>query len=103
MEKKDIHLENFKQALSSTIKSISEKSDCNVNFGEQSIKDNKNASLPEIKKLENLNDFINFRASADSEALRLRYSNIDIYNLHKPKGDKSKNCKKCLFRVIKIR
>tara|TARA_Y100001970_G_scaffold265973_1_gene354119 strand:+ start:1110 stop:2879 length:1770 start_codon:yes stop_codon:yes gene_type:complete len=90
MEKKDIHLENFKQALSSTIKSISEKSDCNVNFGEQSIKDNKNASLPEIKKLENLNDFINFRASADSEALRLRYSNIDIYNLHKPKGDKSK-------------
>ena len=35
MEKKDIHLENFKQALVSTIKSISEIGDCNISFGEQ--------------------------------------------------------------------
>ena len=31
MEKKDIHLENFKQALSSTIKSISENISKNLN------------------------------------------------------------------------
>tara|TARA_B100001029_G_C15060355_1_gene457883 strand:- start:1879 stop:3654 length:1776 start_codon:yes stop_codon:yes gene_type:complete len=88
MEKKDIHLENFKQALVSTIKSISEIGDCNISFGEQIKKqDNKSANLPEIKKLEKFKDFLSIRAKADSEALRLKYSNIDIFNSHKPKGD----------------
>tara|TARA_B100000029_G_scaffold162565_1_gene158610 strand:+ start:3385 stop:5160 length:1776 start_codon:yes stop_codon:yes gene_type:complete len=88
MEKKDIHLENFKQALASTIKSVSEISDCNVSFGEQSKnKDKKSVTLPEIKKLEKFKDFLSIRAKADSEALRLRYSNADVFNLYKPKGD----------------
>ena len=44
MEKKDnYYLENFKQALVSTIKSISEVSDCNVTFGEQKSKDYKSS------------------------------------------------------------
>ena len=91
MEKKDIHLENFKQALASTIKSISEISDCNISFGEQSKKtDNKSINLPEIKKLEKFKDFSTIRAKADSEALRLRYSNIDIFNLYKPKGNNAR-------------
>ena len=101
MEKKDIHLENFKQALASTIKSISEISDCNINFGEQARKkDNKSANLPEIKKLEKFRDFSSIRAKADSEALRLRYSNIDVFNLHKPKGN---NAKKLYEIAEKIR
>ncbi len=88
MEKKDIHLENFKQALVSTIKSISEIGDCNISFGEQIKKrDNKSANLPAIKKLEKFKDFLSLRAKADSEALRLKYSNVDIFNSHKPKGD----------------
>ena len=37
MEKKDIRLENFKQALNSTIKSISETSDCKLSFGKKKI------------------------------------------------------------------
>ena len=90
MEKKDIHLENFKLALSSTIKSISEIADCNVSFGEQSKKDNKNIILPDIKNLKNVKDYQVIRARADSEALRLKYSNIDIFNSHKPKGDRAK-------------
>ena len=101
MEKKDIHLENFKQALASTIKSISEISDCNINFGEQARKkDSKSANLPEIKKLEKFRDFSSIRAKADSEALRLRYSNIDVFNLHKPKGN---NAKKLYEIAEKIR
>ena len=88
MEKKDIHLENFKQALTSTIKSISETSDCKISFGEQSKnRDNKNVNLPEIKKLDKFNDFLSIRAVADSEALRLKYSDVDVFNLYKPKGD----------------
>jgi len=86
MEKKDTHLENFKQALISTIKSISEKNDCEVSFGKQTSKDYNNVNLPEIKKLEHFQDFLTMRAKADSEALRLKYSNEDIFNTYKPKG-----------------
>ena len=87
MEKKDLHLQDFKQALASTIKSISETSDCNINFGKQIKKDDKNAYLPEIKKLEKIQDYLKFRAQADSEALRLKYSNTKVFNTYKPKGD----------------
>ena len=90
MEKKDTHLENFKPALASTIKSIPEISDCNISFGKQTKKDNKNVNLPEIKKLEKFQDFLSVRAKADSEALRLKYSNIDVFNTYKPKGGKAK-------------
>ena len=86
MEKKDTHLENFKQALISTIKSISEKNDCEVSFGKQASKDYNNVNLPEIKQLEHFQDFLTMRAKADSEALRLKYSNEDIFNTYKPKG-----------------
>ena len=47
---------------------------------------NKSANLPEIKKLENIKDYF-LRATADSEALRLKYSNIEIFNNFKPKGN----------------
>ena len=91
MEKKDTHLENFKQAISSTIKSISEISDCNVSFGDQTRKkDNKNANLPVIRQLEKFKDFSSIRAKADSEALRLKYSNINIFEMYQPKGNSAK-------------
>ena len=86
MEKKNIHLENFKEAIASTIRSISEVEDCKVTFGEQTKNDDKSANLPEIKKLENIEDYFVLRAAADSEALRLKYSNIEIFNNFKPKG-----------------
>ncbi len=86
MEKKNIHLENFKEAIASTIRSISEIEDCKVTFGEQTKNDDKSANLPEIKKLENIEDYFILRATADSEALRLKYSNIEIFNNFKPKG-----------------
>ena len=41
MEKKNIHLENFKEAISSTIRSISEVEDCKVTFGDQTKNDDK--------------------------------------------------------------
>ena len=87
MEKKDLHLQDFKQALVSTIKSISETSDCNINFGKQIKKDDKNAYLPEISKLEKIQDYLKYRAKADSEALRLKYSSSKIFNSFKPRGE----------------
>ena len=86
MEKKNIHLENFKEAITSTVRSISEIEDCKVTYGEQTKNDDKSANLPEIKKLENIEDYFVLRAAADSEALRLKYSNTEIFNNFKPKG-----------------
>mgnify|MGYP001178553728 CR=1 FL=1 len=100
MEKKDLIIEDFRKALSSTIKSISEISDCNINFGERKNLDNKNANLPEIEKIENQKDFLLYRAKADSEALRLRYSDSSILNNYAPKGD---NAKKLYEIAEKIR
>ena len=89
MQKKESSLEFFKNAIISTIKSISKKNDCEVKFGKSTNQTNseKLVNLPEINKLENINDFLLLRAKADSEALRLKHSNKDIFELHKPKGE----------------
>ncbi len=101
MEKKDnYYLENFKQALVSTIKSISEVSDCNVTFGEQKSKDYKSVKLPKVEKLKKFQDFLSIRAIADSEALRLRYCNRSVFDMHKPKGN---NAQKLYEIAEKIR
>ena len=91
MQKKENHLEVFKNALASTIKSISRKKNCEVKFGKQpsTSTNNKVINLPELDKLDNINDYSFYRAIADSEALRLKYSNNVIYKKHKPKGEMS--------------
>ena len=82
MQKKEDRLEVFKSALISTVKSISKKKDCEVKFGKPpNLKDsNKIVNLPDFSKVDNINDFSLIRAKADSEALRLKYSNIEIFN-----------------------
>ncbi len=86
---KDInYLEDFKRALVSTIKSISKKNDCEVNFGENNkTSSSKDINLPDIKSLKYSDEVIKIRATADSEALRLKYSNNKIYENFKPKGE----------------
>ncbi len=91
MQKKENHLEVFKNALTSTIKSISKKKNCEVKFGKQpsTSTNDKVINLPELSKLDDINDYSFYRAIADSEALRLKYSNNVIYEKHKPKGEMS--------------
>ena len=72
--------------ISSTIRSISERNDCNIIFGKQTSQEYKNVNLPEIKKLEDFQDFLTIRAKADSEALRIKHSDEGIFNAHRPKG-----------------
>ena len=81
MKKEEDFLEDFKLALISTIKSISQQKDCEIKFGTPDKITDKNISLPEIKRLESLSDIINVRAIADSEALRLKYSDKEIFEL----------------------
>ena len=86
MKKEENLIEDFKRALISTIKSISQEKDCEVKFDNSQINDGNNISLPDLKKIENFEDVLTIRAIADSEALRLKYSDKKIFNLHKPNG-----------------
>ncbi len=101
MQKKETHLEVFKNALTSTVKSISEKKNCEITFGKlTSNVNNKNKiNLPEIHKLEDIKDYSILRAMADSEALRLKYSNSEIYDKYKPGGEISQKLYKIAEKI----
>jgi cobaltochelatase CobT len=91
MEKKTEIIENFKRAITSTIKSIVGDQTIEVVFGnEVNKKQNRTITLPGLKSIDNINDYIKTRALADSEALRFKCSNTDIYNSFEPHGNMSK-------------
>ena len=91
MQKKEEILESFKTAIKSTVKSISNKDDIEISFSGQdiSIEDNK-LKLPEISEFQNKINFDLTRAQADSESLRLKYSNKKILRNFEPNGSKAK-------------
>ena len=91
MEKKIEDLENFKKAITSTIKSIIGDQNINVTFGDKKTKKNINIiNLPSIQGIDNKIDYVKTRALADSEALKLRCSDINVYNSFEPQGNTSK-------------
>ena len=91
MEKKIENLENFKKAITSTIKSIIGDQNIDVVFGNAVTKKNINTiKLPNVQSTNNKIDYIKTRAIADSEALKLRCSDKNIYNSFEPKGNISK-------------
>ena len=91
MSKKEEYLENFKAAITSTAKSLSNTSEINISFGGQVTKSEKNLiNLPDI---ENVNKKINFdeiRALADSKSLKIRFSNKKTLKKYEPEGNISK-------------
>tara|TARA_B100000242_G_scaffold109253_1_gene76148 strand:- start:585 stop:2399 length:1815 start_codon:yes stop_codon:yes gene_type:complete len=85
MEKKrEILEERIKQALTSTYRVISNqiKNDKTDN----KISNIKNLDFSEIKDLKNKNDYIKLRASTDSKALKLRFSDQIIFNKNHPRN-----------------
>ena len=90
MDEQELLKEKFKSAISSTIKVISEKFDIEIKFGgNESLKENC-LNLPEVASLKKLQDFINLRAFADSEALKIKYTDKKIYIKNEPEGAMSK-------------
>ena len=90
MDEQELLKEKFKSAVSSTVKAISGNFDLKIQFGgSQSSKEN-SLSLPEIASLRKLQDFTNLRAFADSEALKIKYTDKKIYLENEPKGAMSK-------------
>ncbi len=84
--KKDENIkEKFRQALISTVKVISD------DFGEKDqLKKNLSSKNFDFFNLDNLNskqDFIKLRAESDSEALKRKFSNKNIYQKNLPKNN----------------
>ena len=91
MEKKTEIIENFKKAITSTIKSITGDQHIEVIFGNEVNKKNKKIiNLPSIENINNKIDYLKTRALADSEALRIKCSDVNIYNSFEPRGNFSK-------------
>ena len=91
MDKKEDFLQNFKTAIISTVKSISNLESVDVVFGNQNGDEKKLiVRLPELENINNKIDYTKARALADSEALKIRYSNRKILKNYEPKGVVSK-------------
>ena len=90
MEKTEI-IESFKTAISSTVKSLSKADNVEVYFGNNVSKAGKfTIKLPEIEKTNNQINYNQIRAIADSESLKLRFSNNKIFRSYEPTGNISK-------------
>ena len=91
MQNKKEKLEDFKTAICSTVKSLSNSHKIEVYFGNQNAKSSQNSvKLPDIEQNKNKINFEEIRAIADSKSLRLRFSNRDTYKKFEPEGNISK-------------
>ena len=91
MENKKEKLEDFKTAITSTIRSISSSQKIEVSFGNQNLKTEKNLiKLPDLEKVNNRINFEKIRAIADSESLIFRFSNKETFKKYQPEGNISK-------------
>ncbi len=88
MKKDDNIKEQFKQALISTIKVISDeyKNDPKANPNLSS----KNFNFFELDNLNAKDDFVKLRAASDSEALKRKFCNKEIYDRNKPRNNSAK-------------
>ena len=91
MDEKDFLKERFKSAVSSAVKAISGNFEIEIKFDNKTESKKNTLSLPEVVELKKLQDFINLRAYADSEALKIKYTNQKIYLEKEPKGPKAKS------------
>ena len=91
--------EQFKQALISTAKVISEDYKLDVKKLDQNLS-NKKIDFFDVTNLSSKNDFIRLRAETDSGALKKKFSNKDIFNKNLPNNP---SCKSLYDIAEKIR
>ena len=87
--KEDNLKEKFRQALVSTAKVISE--DYKINFkSKNKSDDSKKTDFLNLDKLDSNEDFVRFRAEADTQALKKKFSNNEIYQRNLPNNNSCK-------------
>ena len=97
--KKEI-LEDFKTAISSTVRSLSNSEKIEVSFGSQTPKSEKNSiRLPELGQVNNKLNFNQIRAIADSKSLNFRFSNNKTFKQFEPEGNISKRLYKISEKI----
>ncbi len=87
MNKEDTRKEKFKQALISTIKVISD--DLKIEVNKKNFSSD-NFNFFELDNLKSKTDFIKYRAETDSEALKRKFSNNQIYKKNLPNNQSYK-------------
>ena len=97
--KEDNFKEQFKQALISTAKVISEDYELDVKKIEKDL-DSKKIDFFDVTNLSNKNDFIRLRAETDSGALKKKFSNKETFNKNLPHNP---SCKSLYDIAEKIR
>ena len=90
--------ENFKIAISSTIKALAKKQDLNILFSDAPTKDSNFINLPKIS-FDTIDEYQNIRALADSEALKIKYSNSELLKKFEPRGMIAKNIYKSAEKI----
>ena len=90
MDEKELLKERFKLAITSAVKVISENYEIDIKFNNNHETKNNILNLPEISEFKNLQDFTKLRALADSEALKIKYTNNKIYSKNEPSGQTAK-------------
>ena len=99
MSSKESNLkEKFKQALESTARVISD--DLKIKVNPKQNKSSKKFDFFEIDNLTTKSDFIKFRAETDSNALKKKFSNDDIYKKNLPQNN---SCRSLYNIAEKIR
>ena len=99
MKNKKEKLEDFKTAISSTVRSLSNSEKIEVSFGNQTSKSEKNSiKLPELGQINNKLNFNQVRAIADSKSLNFRFSDDRTFKQYEPEGNISKR----LYKISEI-
>ena len=99
MSNKEINFkEKFRQALTSTIKVISD--DLEIKKKSKKDKNQSKSDFFEIESLTSENDFVRARAASDSSALKKKFSDDKIYKMNLPSNS---SCKSLYAVAEKIR
>ena len=98
MEKKDQIIDNFKNAIKSTVRSISNIKELDVNFDGVANNNDNCISLPKLDEMDKM-VVVKTRAIADGEALKLRHSNKKIFRNFEPKGEVAKSLYKIAEKI----
>ena len=81
VENKKEKIADFKTAISSTVRSLSNSEKIEVSFGNDASKSGTNSiRLPELSRINNKLNYNQIRAIADSKSLRHRFSDLKIFN-----------------------
>ena len=96
--KEDNFKEQFKQALISTAKVISEDYKSGIKKIDKDL-NSKKTDFFQVTNLSNKNDFIRLRAETDSGALKKKFSNKEIFNKNLPNNPSCKSLYKIAEKI----